>query len=100
MEPVRNSSLLWSVIPILATLPGLTNNHKTCREAFQRKFVFTCTCHLCSMQSDLSLESDGQVGLDLSWSRSRIAPTNTNANINTNSKCSCSNQVLIYSHTG
>lgn len=37
---------------------GVLNNRKARQEALQRKFAFTCSCHLCSLPPDQSREND------------------------------------------
>ncbi|CAF3542590.1 unnamed protein product [Fusarium graminearum] len=43
---------------ITITYLGILKNRRTRQQALRTKFMFTCTCNLCSLPDDLSAESD------------------------------------------
>ncbi|KAM0364305.1 hypothetical protein ACHAPK_010783 [Fusarium culmorum] len=43
---------------ITITYLGILKNRRTRQQALRTKFMFTCTCNLCSLPEDLSAESD------------------------------------------
>jgi hypothetical protein len=40
---------------------GILSNRRSRQESLQRKFAFTCLCHLCSLSPDQSEQSDGRL---------------------------------------